>query len=734
MAAYLAYIKMNLRLTAREKSAFFFTFVFPLIFFFVFAFAFRAERGGMINMVFAMIVVIGTLGNGLFGGGIRMVVEREANILRRFKVAPISPLPILVSSIVVGLLTYLPSIFVTFLIAKYQFGMKTPLHWPELTVMLIVAIIAFRSIGLIIASVANNMAEGQILTQLIYFPMMFLSGSTFPTSVFPKWLAKVSEFIPATHLNKGVQGIIIQNESLKDNANALIALLLTTVVSLFVCYKLFRWEKDEKVKASSKLWVLAAIAPFFFMGAWELKSAEGKVRQNLIDRTLSQSRTRLIKNGRIIVGNGRVIERGSVLVRDGKIAEIFEGDAPDAKSLNADELEAAGKTIIPGLIDAHVHLGAPGGIYTDPKEYQKAGSQERALAAYLYSGVTAVRSTGDWLDDSLAARQKVMSNQYYGADLITAGPLFTAEKGHPAQLVDYFPPAMRVRGREQFLRTPKSPEQARQMVRDLKKAGVDLIKGVLDAGEPGYPLERMQVALLEAVAHEARAVGLPLAVHTGKAVDVGDAVRIGATSVEHGSMTEELPDELLKQMAARGVFFDPTLSVVEALDLSRQGKMTLLELPLVQQVAPAALLQQTKAAWTSPEMQKMRGGLAHSKLNLTLAMENLRRANLAGVTLVTGTDAGNMPLVHGPAVHRELQLWVRAGVAPGTALQAATGNAARLLGIAGRTGTIEKGKEATLVVLDANPLEDIAATERISTILFKGERIVRPDLLTQDVN
>lgn len=732
MAAYLAYIKTNLRLTAREKSAFFFTFIFPLIFFFVFAFAFRADRGGAINMVFAMIVVIGTLGNGLFGGGIRMVVEREANILRRFKVAPISPLPILVSSMAVGLITYLPSIFVTFLIAKYQFGMKTPAEWPSLVVLLVAGIVAFRAIGLIIASVANNMAEAQVLTQLIYFPMMFLSGSSFPISVFPKWLAKVAEFIPATHLNKGVQGIIIQNETLGANVKALTALLVTTVVALFACYKLFRWEKDERVKPSSKLWVLAAIAPFFLIGAWELRSEEGRQRQSLIDRKMASSRTRLIKNARIVVGNGRVIERGSVLVRDGRIAEIFEGDAPDAKALSADELEAAGKTVIPGLIDAHVHLGAPGGVYTDPKEYGKAGSEERELAAYLYAGVTAVRSTGDWLENSLALRAKVMANRFHGADLVTAGPLFTAEKGHPTQLVDFFPAPMRAQGRAQFIRVPKSADEARRMVRELKAAGVDLVKGVLDGGEPGYAFERMNVELLMAAADEARRLGLPVAVHTGRAADVADALRVGATSIEHGSMSEALPDEVLKALAAKGVYYDPTLSVVEGVETNREGKLTLLELPLVQQVAPPALLKQTKAAWASPEMEKMRAGLRFSQVSLAVAKENLRRAHEAGVPLVAGTDAGNMPLIHGPSVHRELQLWVKAGVPAGAALVAATGNAARLLGIAGRTGTIEKGKEATMLVLDANPLEEIAATERISTILFKGERLVRADLLTQE--
>jgi imidazolonepropionase-like amidohydrolase len=90
-----------------------------------------------------------------------------------------------------------------------------------------------------------------------------------------------------------------------------------------------------------------------------------------------------------------------------------------------------------------------------------------------------------------------------------------------------------------------------------------------------------------------------------------------------------------------------------------------------------------------------------------------------------------MILIHGPAVHRELQLWVQAGIPPAEALKAATRNAAVLLGAGSRLGLIQPGFEATLIVVDGNPLEDISATERISTVIFKGERIDRPDLFDQ---
>ncbi|MBY0506063.1 MAG: amidohydrolase family protein [Bryobacteraceae bacterium] len=732
MAPYLAYIRMNLRLTMREKSVVFFNYVFPLIFFFVFSIAFQAERGGVINMVFAMILVIGILGNGLFGGGIRMVLERDANILRRFKVAPISPAPILVASLVVGLVSYLPSVLLTFLISKFYYGMATPEHWPSLVLFIIIAVVAFRSIGLIIASVANSMGESQILTQLIYFPMMFLSGSTFPTSSFPNWLQTVTQFIPATHINTGVQGILIRKESFGENIWAAAALVLTTAVAIFICMKIFRWEKEEKLKNSAKLWVAAALLPFVAIGVYQSQAKTNLTRQTQIDRQLSRSRTRLIRDARLILGDGRVIERGGILIRDGKIAQIFEGASPEPKSLNADTVEGAGKTVMPGLIDAHIHIGAPGGFYDNPADYAKPKQGERALAAYLYSGVTATRSVGDWLDAALALRKKIEQLQYIGADYATCGPIFTVEDGHPTELIRNVPAAMKANAQAQFVRLPKSPDEARGMVRDLKKAGVDCIKGVFDAGQPGYRFNRATPELINAMAAEAKSLGLPVAIHTGSAQDVADAITAGANSIEHGSMSEAIPDETFARMAKADIAYDPTLSVLEGMTGFATGRTELLEFSLVQQAVPAGLLASTRRFMNASQSKEMRQGLGSYKMDMKIAGDNLVRAHAAGVRLVTGTDAGNPLVFHGPAVHREMKLWVAAGLPPGAAIQGATGNAAKLLGIDQRTGTLAVGKEATILLVDGNPLADISATERITLILLKGERIIRPELFTQE--
>ena len=126
MKSYLALIKVDLKLAFRDKAVIFFNYLFPLIFFFVFAGLMRAERGGTISYVVSLVLVMGILGNGLFGAGLRAVQEREANILRRFKVAPISPAPLLVASLVSGWVIYVPIVLLVLGLAHFVYGMPVP--------------------------------------------------------------------------------------------------------------------------------------------------------------------------------------------------------------------------------------------------------------------------------------------------------------------------------------------------------------------------------------------------------------------------------------------------------------------------------------------------------------------------------------------------------------------------------------------------------------------------------
>jgi imidazolonepropionase-like amidohydrolase len=128
---------------------------------------------------------------------------------------------------------------------------------------------------------------------------------------------------------------------------------------------------------------------------------------------------------------------------------------------------------------------------------------------------------------------------------------------------------------------------------------------------------------------------------------------------------------------------------------------------------------------------KMRKSIGQYPVDMNIARDNLLRAWKAGVTLITGSDAGTMLVFHGPTVQHELELWVEAGIPIRVALQAATLNSAKALRAESRFGSVEKGKDATFLVVDGNPLQDIKATESISFVMFKGERIDRADLFNQ---
>ncbi len=372
-------------------------------------------------------------------------------------------------------------------------------------------------------------------------------------------------------------------------------------------------------------------------------------------------------------------------------------------------------------------------MYADPKEYGSPDAMPRALAQYLYSGITTVKSAGDALDQAIAVHDRIARGEILGAELFVSGPMFTAEGGHGTEYTQYLPANMRAAFESQIARTPKGPDEARQFVRDLKAAHVDGLKAILEAGFPGRLFERLDAGVLKAIGDEARTQHLPLVVHTGDSRDVADALDAGASGIEHGPR-DRISDELLRRMRESGTTYDPTLSVWEAQSQLAAGQQDLLDRSLLQQAVTPTLLASMRAFVRQQSSGSDAGRAATMRQIIQMASENLTRAHAAGVTLVTGSDAGNPLVFHGPTVHHELQLWVAAGIPPAAALQAATSNAARLLRADSRIGLVAKGHDADLLVVDGNPLADITTTERISLVVFKGERIRRAALFTEGQN
>ena len=141
------------------------------------------------------------------------------------------------------------------------------------------------------------------------------------------------------------------------------------------------------MKSSAKLWLVVAPAPFFAMGAFQSYAKSNVVKTRILEREVHRDQTYLIRDARLLLGDGTVIEQGSVLIKHGKIAEIYTGAAPDAKALKAEPIDAAGKTLLPGLIDVHAHLAPLAGIRKTPSNTKK--STTRSIASWPPTSIAA---------------------------------------------------------------------------------------------------------------------------------------------------------------------------------------------------------------------------------------------------------------------------------------------------------------------------------------------------------
>lgn len=730
MKGYLALIALDLKLVLRQRSVLLFNYLFPLIFFLIYGQLLHGARGAGMGQIVTLVLIIGVLGNGLFGAGIRAVQEREANILRRYKVAPITPAPLLIASTVTGWVLFMPLVVVVFLLAHLAYGMEWPANFASILIFATLGILAFRAIGMVLAAVANSMQESQIMVQLLYLPMLLLSGATFPAWMFPAWLFAATQFLPATHLVTGLQGMLLRHEGLLANGPAVLAMLITIAAGLFVAFHLFRWEKEEKIKTSAKLWIGAVMFPFLLLGAWQVHTKQNAARTRIIDRQMARNETFLVRNARIFIGDGHVIEAGAILVRNGKISEVYKGAGPGPADVHATLIEAAGTTLLPGLIDVNVHLAAPGGIYANPDEYQADHVMRRALAAYLYSGVTTVRNVGGPVDLVLHARSEVNSGEFLGAELFTCGPVVG-----PTGPISSAEASPVVQQKRVPLAGPVS--EIRDQVDTLKNSGVDCVTVALtreastSASKNRSSASPADGPFLSAAIVEAHAHGLPVTVTAATPEQVEMAVAAGADSITYSRAREQFSGLVLEKMAAQGTAYDPALSAVEARGEFMGGRTDLLKRSLAQQVGPAELFEGTIKAMNALSSKDRQRFQPTSDLDLKVAGDGLKSAYGHGVTLVVGSEAGEVLVIHGPSVQREVELWVQAGVPPAVALQAATLNAARLLHIDDKIGTIRKGNDADLILVDGDPLQDITAIERIEMVMFKGERIEREDLFNQ---
>jgi imidazolonepropionase-like amidohydrolase len=435
----------------------------------------------------------------------------------------------------------------------------------------------------------------------------------------------------------------------------------------------------------------------------------------------------VIRGGTLIDGTGKAPQRGvTILIRSGKIEAV----GPDVKVPSGVKVvEADGKFIIPGLIDARVEIGPSPGNRVDRGEVQ-IEQRLLSLQALLGAGVTTSRLIqGDFDEQKLYLR-------WWGEELllssrmILSGPVFTAPNGHPSDL--YSVAATNARRRE--TREVANADEARDKSRELAHTGLNVFEAVYDKGPDTSPYVRLDTDALEALIQEAHGHELKFFCEVGRGEEAGTAVSLGADAIE-GVWDEQLSDAVLAEMAKKRIYFVPVLT--EQGDLANlideQTLHAYLAEPIVKRTVSDVLakgLDEKGGAVgytrnmvnTTPSLREL------FKKQQDRAQDNVRRAMAAGVPIAVGTGAGNLLVFPGASIHRELELLVRAGLSPMDAIVAATRNTAESLGRDSIVGTVETGKVGDLVILSADPTADIKNTQKIESVVQNGRLYLASDL------
>jgi len=262
--------RMRIQLTMRNKMFLFFTVLMPFAFFFLYAGVFAKGQPMVVKFFLGPVVALTVMGS-FWGLSAALVMFREQGILRRFHVTPVTSSDMLASSIVANYVLMFPTVLLEFLFARYIFHVT---HFGDLLaafLLISIGTISFASLGLVVASVTNTMQETQVINQLLWLPLIFLSGATFPLAFLPQVVQKVSLFLPATYLVQGLQRAIFNSIPIWQLGVQVGSLAFWAVLTFFLSTQLFRWEPEVKVPRNAKLLVLATAIPFLLLGLWENK-------------------------------------------------------------------------------------------------------------------------------------------------------------------------------------------------------------------------------------------------------------------------------------------------------------------------------------------------------------------------------------------------------------------------------------------------------------------------------
>lgn len=440
--------------------------------------------------------------------------------------------------------------------------------------------------------------------------------------------------------------------------------------------------------------------------------------------TLRAERISLVGGTVINPADSKILPSATVVIDGDKIEHVAMG-RQDAAALGK-QISCVGKFILPGYIDTHVHFFQSGDLFTRPdgadfntfRPYKDEVAWVKShvndvFDRYLRSGITSVVDVGGpfWNFEV----RKTADQTQKAPRVAVAGPLISSVSREKLDLGD--PPIVKI----------DTTDQAREFVRKLAEQKPDLVK-IWYIVEKDHPVDSFR-PIVRATIEESHAHKIRVAVHATELETARAAVEEGADILVHSVTDKPIDDAFVKLLKDRHTILCPTLVVFERygrtfshqLNLTPEeqkwGNPEVIASLDVTKVPEDKLPQRIKDALAKPDEV-----LGRIKKTYEVALPNLKKLEENDVTIAAGTDAGNIGTIHGPALFREFQLMKEAGLTPMQILQCATGNAAKLFGgdTGGHIGQVAPGYFADLVVLNSNPVDDIAHASDIDTVIKNG--------------
>ncbi|WP_437523116.1 amidohydrolase family protein [Sorangium sp. So ce726] len=420
----------------------------------------------------------------------------------------------------------------------------------------------------------------------------------------------------------------------------------------------------------------------------------------------------VLKGG--VVFDGTRAARATVVIEGDRVKQVVFGDAELGVEAGGGEVvDVSGKTVLPGLIDLHVHslhVAGPYAYYDDDLHL------EDHTKAMLRAGVTSYLDLGSSQHVIFEQRARINAGDVLAPQLFAAGPLLTPTGGHPCYHGS--PPG-------DFCIFIDSPADVTEAFEALLPRAPDFVKIVLESGG-AQRLPHLSQPSVAAIKEAAASAGVRVIAHIASAADIEMALDAGVTLFAHAPDEDPISPELAGRMAAAGAVVVPTLAMKDGLYRTVNGTLTELDDPALADDVPAGVI----AALRDPSMlEELRTSRYRALVKAwrEQGIANLITCYQAGVTIAAGSDAGNPGVFHGLSLRREIALLVEAGMPPIEALAAATRRAADVLGRPD-LGRLERGTLADVLVVDGDPLADVRALERVSRVYKSGVLLDREAL------